>query len=92
MQAKIWNYSEWIAETNPQKIREHFENLLRKAGFNILRFTAHHFEPQGYTLCGYSQKATLPYTPFRNMVNRTSSCQAATSNTISVFLEMTKEL
>ena len=32
MQAKIWNFSEWIAETNPQKIREHFDALLRKSG------------------------------------------------------------
>ena len=48
MQAKIWNYSEWLQETNPQKLRTLFDNALRKAGFNILCFTDHHFTPQGY--------------------------------------------
>ena len=50
MQAKIWNYSEWLRETNPQKLRTLFDNALRKAGFNILCFTDHHFTPQGYTV------------------------------------------
>lgn len=49
MQAKIWNHSEWIQETNPTKIREKYDDLLRKSGFNILCFTDHHFSPQGYT-------------------------------------------
>lgn len=28
MQAKIWNYSEWISETNPQKIKALFDEPL----------------------------------------------------------------
>lgn len=43
MQAKIWNHSQWISETEPTALREQFDMLLRKAGFNILRCTEHHF-------------------------------------------------
>lgn len=39
----------WIRETNPQRLREQFDEALRRAGFNILCFTDHHFTPQGYT-------------------------------------------
>lgn len=47
MQAKIWNFSQWIQETNPYKIRTRFDLILNKSGFNILCFTDHHFQPQG---------------------------------------------
>lgn len=92
MQAKIWNFSEWIAETNPQKIREHFDALLRKAGFNILRFTAHNFKPQGYTalwLLSESHFAVHTFPEYDKTYIELSSCNL---EYYQRFLEMTKEL
>ena len=54
MQAKIWNFSQWIKETDPKRLRDIFDEALRKSGFNVLCFTDHHFQPQGVTLpCGF---------------------------------------
>ena len=47
MQAKIWNFSQWIAETDPKRLRDIFDEALRASGFNVLCFTDHHFQPQG---------------------------------------------
>lgn len=49
MQAKIWNHSEWITQTDPTTLREYFTGLLKGAGFGVLGFYEYHFEPQGYT-------------------------------------------
>ncbi|MCD8295567.1 MAG: S-adenosylmethionine decarboxylase [Clostridia bacterium] len=49
MQAKIWNHRQWIEETEPERLRRSFDDLLRASGFNIILFTDHYFEPQGYT-------------------------------------------
>lgn len=49
MEAKIDNYSDWIDECNPESLKSDFEDILTKAGFGILGFMEHHFEPQGYT-------------------------------------------
>ena len=45
----MYNYKEWIEETNPFILREKFNNLLLKSGFGILTFNEYHFEPFGYT-------------------------------------------
>ena len=77
MQAKIWNYSEWLRETNPQKLRTLFDNALRKAGFNILCFTDHHFTPQGYTalwLLTESHNAVHTFPEFGKTYIELSSC------------------
>lgn len=49
MKAKIWNHSEWITETDPATLREKYDALIRSAGFGVVQFLEHHFEPQGYT-------------------------------------------
>lgn len=49
MQAKIYNYQSWIAETNPTELKEKFESLLNQAGFGILQVVEHNFKPYGYT-------------------------------------------
>lgn len=77
MQAKIWNHSEWITESNPEKIRSRFDGLLRKAGFNILCFTDHHFQPQGYTalwLLTESHFAVHTFPEFGKTYIEISSC------------------
>lgn len=49
MQAKIYNYHSWIAETTPTELKEKFESLLKQSGFGILQIIEHHFNPYGYT-------------------------------------------
>ena len=49
MQAKIWNFSGWISECDPVKLREHYNELLKEAGFTILNTLEHFFNPFGYT-------------------------------------------
>jgi S-adenosylmethionine decarboxylase len=66
MEAKIYNLSGWIKETNPHKLKNNYSDLLGLSGFEILNFQEHYFEPIGYTalwllgeshlLCILSQK------------------------------------
>ena len=92
MQAKIWNHSQWIGETEPTAIKEQFDTLLRNAGFNILRCTEHHFEPQGYTalllLCE-SHFAVHTFPECGKTYIELSSCNLEFYQN---FLSMTKEL
>ena len=49
MKAQMYNYSNWITETNPDKIKKIYEPILEKAGFGILNFQEYHFKPFGYS-------------------------------------------
>ena len=49
MKAKIWNYSGWITDTNPEAIRSFFQQVLVDSGFNVLCCVDHYFQPFGYT-------------------------------------------
>lgn len=49
MEAKIWNYSGWINNTDPNELKNKLSRLLDKAGFTILGEIDHEFQPQGYT-------------------------------------------
>jgi len=49
MKAAIWNNKDWIAETDPERLRVKFERLLIEAGFTLLTFSDHYFEPFGYS-------------------------------------------
>lgn len=92
MQAKIWNYSEWIAETNPQKIKTLFDELLGKSGFNVLDCSEHHFQPQGYTalwLLSESHFAVHTFPEFGKSYIELSSCNL---EYYQRFIEMTKDL
>ena len=86
------DFSEWIQETNPQKIRQMFDEWLRKAGFNILCFTDHHFSPQGYTalwLLTESHFAVHTFPEFGKTYIELSSCNL---EFYQEFLKLTKEL
>lgn len=91
MQAKIWNFSQWITETDPHKIREKFDDALRKAGFNILCFTDHNFQPFGYTalwLLTESHFAVHTFPEFGKTYIELSSCNL---EFYQEFLKITKE-
>jgi len=77
MQAKIWNYSEWIMETNPETIKTLFDGLLRQSGFKVLTESEHHFSPQGYTglwLLSESHFAVHTFPEFKKTYIELASC------------------
>lgn len=49
MEAEVWNFSGWISDTDPYELREKYLTLLIDCKFEILNFTEHFFQPQGYT-------------------------------------------
>lgn len=49
MEAKVWNHGGWITETDPDKLRNNFSDLLALANFEVLNFLEHYFPVQGYT-------------------------------------------
>lgn len=49
MKAEIFKHSQWIQETNPNKLREKFSELLYLSNFGVLNFQEHYFKPQGWT-------------------------------------------
>ncbi len=49
MEARIDNYSGWVTDTDPDALKQDFEELLTNSGFGIINFMEHHFEPYGYT-------------------------------------------
>lgn len=92
MQAKIWNHSEWITETDPSVLKDKFDNIIRLSGFNILCFTDHHFTPQGYTalwLLTESHFAVHTFPEFGKTYIELSSCNP---NFYTKFIELTKDL
>ncbi|WP_410062241.1 S-adenosylmethionine decarboxylase family protein [Alistipes putredinis] len=92
MQAKIWNYSEWIAETNPEELRRKFDKTLKASGFNILCFTDHHFDPQGYTalwLLTESHFAVHTFPEFGKTYIELSSCNP---DMYMAFIALTKNM
>ncbi len=92
MQAKIWNFSQWIQETNPQKIKERFDAALLRSGFNVLCFIDHHFELQGYSalwLLAESHFAVHTFPECDKAYIELSSCNL---EFYQEFLQLTKEL
>ena len=49
MKAQMFNYNQWIPDTNPDTLKKTYTEMLEKSGFNIIKMIEHYFEPQGYT-------------------------------------------
>lgn len=49
MKAQMFNYNNWVKETNHYKLRQKYNELLKSSGFGILSFVEYNFEPHGYT-------------------------------------------
>ncbi len=49
MEAKIDNFSSWVHRSDPSLLKNEIETLVVDAGFTVLNFMEHHFDPQGYT-------------------------------------------
>lgn len=49
MKAIIDNYGTWIHGSDSEKLKFELDEVIKKAGFTILNFMEHRFEPIGYT-------------------------------------------
>jgi S-adenosylmethionine decarboxylase len=49
MKAQMFNYQNWIEETNPFELRKKYDTKLKESGFGVLSFVEYNFEPEGYT-------------------------------------------
>ena len=49
MKARIDSYSAWIPGFEPSKLKPVLEECLKNAGFTILNFMEHRFQPVGFT-------------------------------------------
>ena len=49
MTAKIWNKSWWIKETREKALDRFFDDLVNRAGFNVVGTMDYEFTPYGYT-------------------------------------------
>jgi len=49
MKAQMFNYKNWVEDTNQFELRKKYDSQLRESGFGVLSFVEYNFEPQGYT-------------------------------------------
>lgn len=49
MKAQMYNYNNWVEETNPVKLFDYYMQKLNDAGFCVENLIENHFIPQGYT-------------------------------------------
>lgn len=45
----IYNYKAWLKITHPNALYSNFNSFLQEAGYEVINFVEHHFQPQGYT-------------------------------------------
>lgn len=77
MKAQIFNFSDWISETDPQTLAGKFGGALKESGFKILGELEHFFFPQGYTklwLLGESHFALHTFPEENKTYIELSSC------------------
>ena len=49
MKAKIWNYSEWINQTDIDILKNCYQEKLEDAGFEVVGYAEHRFQPYGFS-------------------------------------------
>lgn len=90
MLAKIWNYREWITETEKDKLEVVCDMALIDAGFHILQEVKHDFKPQGFTklyLLSESHFAIHTFPEFGKTYIELSSCNEQMYNKCVATLE-----
>lgn len=77
MQAKMWNYKVWITNTDCEFLPNKLSAMLDLAGFDVLQWIEHKFEPYGYTalwLLGESHLAVHTFPEHGKAYLELSSC------------------
>ncbi|WP_435262169.1 S-adenosylmethionine decarboxylase family protein [Tenacibaculum sp. nBUS_03] len=90
IQANIYNFQEWISETNPEVLKTNFEDLLEQSKFTLLAFNEHHFEQRGYTcfwLLGESHLAVHTFPESNKTYIELSSCNQEKLNVFKNLMQ-----
>lgn len=77
MNARIFNASLWVEETDARYLKATLDTLLNQSGFTILAAPEHNFEPYGYTalwLLSESHCAVHTFPEERKAYIEISSC------------------
>ncbi|NQZ75547.1 MAG: S-adenosylmethionine decarboxylase [Ekhidna sp.] len=80
MEARMENFSTWIDYSNDLGHKDEIEKLLIAAGFSILNYMEHPFEPQGFTaiwLLAESHCAVHTFPEERKTYVELTSCNVA---------------
>lgn len=83
MKAEIFNHSEWINETDPDILKNKFDQLLKESDFSILNFMENYFIPKGYTciwLLGESHLAIHTFPEEKKSYIELASCNQEKHN------------
>lgn len=49
MKSQMHNFSSWINESDTEKLKKKFENVLSLSGFEVISMIEKRFKPHGYT-------------------------------------------
>ena len=80
MTAQIWNFNDWITETDPAQLKARYDGIIRQCGFHVLQEVEHYFTPYGYTklyLLGESHFAIHTFPEENKTYIELSSCNKA---------------
>jgi S-adenosylmethionine/arginine decarboxylase-like enzyme len=77
MKAEIYNINGWVNETDSERLKTIYSELLGLSGFDILNFQEHNFSPIGWTglwLLGESHFAIHTFPEEKKSYIELSSC------------------
>ena len=80
MKAAIYKHTVWVVSEDEQQLQKHLAAWLDKAGFTVLKFVEHQFNPVGYTalwLLGESHLALHTFPEENKAYIELSSCNEA---------------
>jgi len=89
MEAKIYNQRWWLSCCDSEALKQVISADLNRAGFTVLNFVEHYFQPQGYTalwLLAESHAAVHTFPEEGKSYVELSSCAAALLDNFDRYL------
>ncbi len=89
IEAKMFHFEKWIANTDNKFLKIEFEDLLLKSGFTTVNFVEYYFPVKGYTCVWVLAESHLAIHTFPSRDQtyiQISSCNKAKLNTFKSLL------
>lgn len=90
MEAKIYNRRWWLTSCDSEQLKQVISADLDRAGFTVLNFVEHYFQPQGYTalwLLAESHAAVHTFPEEGKSYVEVSSCSAVLLDHFDRYLQ-----
>ncbi|QUM84198.1 MULTISPECIES: S-adenosylmethionine decarboxylase family protein [unclassified Moritella] len=90
MEAKIYNQRWWLSSCDTEELKSMISAELHRAGFMVLNFVEHYFQPQGYTalwLLAESHAAVHTFPEEGKSYVELSSCAASLLDNFDRYLQ-----